>query len=69
MASLPEPPKPGPEAYSQHRHGPSGSYSQGNREGGGGFRPGGPPRGDRDRDRGGRGGGRGGPSRGPRRPR
>ena len=62
MASLPEPPKPGPEAYAQHRHGPSGSYGHG-----------GPPRGDRDRDRdrGGRGGGRGdrrgGPSRGPRR--
>jgi spoIIIJ-associated protein len=71
MASLPEPPKPGPEAYAQHRHGPSGSY--GGHGGGGGFRPGGPPRGDRDRgDRGGRGGGgrgdrRGGPSRGPRR--
>ena len=63
MASLPEPPKPGPEAYRDHRHGASGSY---------GF--GGPPRGDRDRDRGGRGGDRrgdrrGGPPRGPRRPR
>lgn len=62
MASLPEPPKPGPEAYRDHRHGPSGSYG------------GGPPRGDRDRDRGGRGGDRrgdrrGGPPRGPRRPR
>jgi spoIIIJ-associated protein len=69
MASLPEPPKPGPEAYAQHRHGASGSYRQG-----------GPPsHGDRDRGRGGdrggdrgrgRGGrGRGGPSRGPRPPR
>src|SRR5208283_1738183 len=29
MASLPEPPKPGPEAYAHHRHGPSGSYGQG----------------------------------------
>ena len=72
MASLPEPPKPGPEAYSQHRHGPSGSYgdrssSSGDR-GGGGFRQGGPPRGDRDR--GGRGGGRGDRRGGPpRRPR
>ena len=68
MASLPEPPKPGPEAFAQHRHGPSGSYGHGG--GGGGFRSG-PPRGDRDRggDRGGRGGRgdrRGGP---PRRPR
>jgi spoIIIJ-associated protein len=53
MASLPEPPKPGPEAYSQHRHGPSGSYSHGS--------PGGSDRGgSRDRDRGGRGGDRGG---------
>jgi spoIIIJ-associated protein len=70
MASLPEPPKPGPEAYAQHRHGPSGSYRSG------------PPSGDRDRGRGGdrgdrgrggRGGHggdrRGGPSRGPRPPR
>jgi spoIIIJ-associated protein len=69
MASLPEPPKPGPEAYAQHRHGPSGSYGHGGGAGGGaGFRSGGPPRGDRDR--GGRGGvrgdRRGGP---PRRPR
>lgn len=56
MASLPEPPKPGPEAYAQHRHGPSGSY---------GGHGGPPPRGDRDRDRG-RDRGRGGP---PRRPR
>jgi spoIIIJ-associated protein len=63
MASLPEPPKPGPEAYAQHRHGPSGSYRQG-----------GPPSGDRDRGnggdrgrgRGGRGDRRGGPPRGPR---
>jgi spoIIIJ-associated protein len=66
MASLPEPPKPGPEAYAQHRHGPSGTYSQG--PGSSGDRDRG-----RDRDRGGRGGsggGRGdrrGPSRGPRR--
>jgi len=65
MASLPEPPKPGPEAYRDHRHGVSGSYSQSS----------GPPRGDRDRDRGGRGGDRrggprrGGPPRGPRPPR
>ena len=67
MASLPEPPKPGPEAYRDHRHGPSGSYGGQ----GGGFRPGGPPRGDRDRgDRGGRRGDRrGGPPRGPRPPR
>jgi spoIIIJ-associated protein len=63
MASLPEPPKPGPEAYRDHRHGPSGSYGSG------------PPRGDRDRDRGARRGGdrrgdrRGGPPRGPRPPR
>jgi spoIIIJ-associated protein len=64
MASLPEPPRPGPEAYASHRHGPSGSYGQG------GSGSGGPPRGDRDRDRGGRGG-RGGDRRGgpPRRPR
>jgi spoIIIJ-associated protein len=62
MASLPEPPKPGPEAFREHRHGSAGGH------GGGGFRHGGPPRGDRDRDRGGRGGGRGnrrgGPPRG-----
>jgi spoIIIJ-associated protein len=68
MASLPEPPKPGPEAYRDHRQGPSGSYGGH----GGGFRTGGPPRGDRDR--GGRGGDRrgdrrGGPPRGPRPPR
>ncbi len=69
MASLPEPPKPGPEAYRDHRQGPSGSYSGH----GAGFRTGGgPPRGDRDR--GGRGGDRrgdrrGGPPRGPRPPR
>jgi spoIIIJ-associated protein len=70
MASLPEPPKPGPEAYSQHRHGPSGSYGAH-----GSSRPSGPPHGDRDR--GGRAGGRGdrrgdrrgGPPRGPRPPR
>ena len=59
MASLPEPPKPGPEAYRDHRHGVSGSYG------------GPPPRGDRDRggrgDR--RGDRRGGPPRGPRPPR
>jgi len=69
MASLPEPPKPGPEAYAQHRHGPSGSYGHGGGAGGGaGFRSGGPPRGDRDR--GGRGGGRGDRRGGPpRRPR
>lgn len=64
MASLPEPPKPGPEAFREHRQG--GGF-------GGGFRSGGPPRGDsgdrgrprggRDRDR------RGGPPRGPRSPR
>jgi spoIIIJ-associated protein len=68
MASLPEPPKPGPEAYAQHRHGPSGSYGdrpdRGDR---GGFRSGGPPRGDRDR--GGRGGPRGDRRGPPRRPR
>jgi spoIIIJ-associated protein len=69
MASLPEPPKPGPEAYSHHRQGPSGSYSHGS------GRPGGPPRGDRDRggrgDRRGdrHGDRRGGPPRGPRPPR
>lgn len=64
MASLPEPPKPGPEAFAHHRHGSSGH--------GGGFRSGGPGRGDRDRgdrgDRGGRGRDRRGP-RGPRQPR
>ena len=64
MASLPEPPKPGPEAYAQHRHSSSGF----------GSRSSGPPRGDRDRGRsGGRGGSRGdrGDRRGgpPRRPR
>ena len=68
MASLPEPPKPGPEAYRDHRHGASGTYGAH----GGGFRSSGPPRGDRDR--GGRGGDRrgdrrGGPPRGPRPPR
>ena len=65
MASLPEPPKPGPEAFREHR------------QSGGGFRSGGPSYGDRDRggrgDRGRRGGGRGdrrgGPPRGPRPPR
>ena len=69
MASLPEPPKPGPEAFAHHRYGSSGGHS------GGGFRSGGPSRGDRDRgDRGDRGGRgrrdrRGGPPRGPRPPR
>ncbi len=63
MASLPEPPKPGPEAFREHRHGPSGSYSHGSPSNAG--------RGDRDRgrsgDRGGDRGGRGGPGRGDRR--
>jgi spoIIIJ-associated protein len=73
MASLPEPPKPGPEAFSHHRQGSGGGF--GAHGGGGGFRHGGPPRGDRDRGgRGGPGGGRGDrrggrPPRGPRPPR
>jgi spoIIIJ-associated protein len=64
MASLPEPPKPGPEAYREHRQGSGGGF-------GSGFRSGGPPRGDRGdrgRPRGGRDR-RGGPPRGPRPPR